>query len=125
MAAKTMERALLDLENEYWQAMKDKDLDAALRLTADPCLIVGAQGVRRVDTSMYEAMMRNTTWTLLDFKLGDDVCVETLGRNGRSSPTACTRTSHAMASHCRSTPPTRRRGCDATDAGCARCTPSA
>jgi ketosteroid isomerase-like protein len=81
MATKTMERALLSLENQYWQAMRDKDLDAALELTADPCLIVGAQGVRRVDRSTYAAMMRDATWTMLDFKLGDDACVEMLGRN--------------------------------------------
>ena len=29
MATKTMERALLSLENQYWQAMKDKDLDGS------------------------------------------------------------------------------------------------
>ncbi len=39
---------LLDLEKEYWQAMKDKDVDAAMRLTDEECIVAGAQGVSRV-----------------------------------------------------------------------------
>jgi hypothetical protein len=37
--------------------------------------------VGRVDTSMYEQMMTDASWTIVDFKIGDDVQVEMLGRN--------------------------------------------
>jgi hypothetical protein len=81
MASKTMERELLSLETRYWQALKDKDVEAALELTAFPCVIVGAQGVGLVEKSTYETMMQNATWSIENFKIGDDVHVEMLGRN--------------------------------------------
>ena len=81
MTSKTMHKTMLDLETRYWEALKDKNVDVAVELTADPCVIVGAQGVGRVDTSMYEQMMRESSWTIVDFKIGDDVQVEMLGRN--------------------------------------------
>jgi ketosteroid isomerase-like protein len=81
MATKTMERTLLGLEQQYWQALKDKDVDTALDLTADECLIVGSQGVRRIDRSTYKAMMQDETWKLVDFTIRDDAEVEMLGRN--------------------------------------------
>src|SRR3954454_8459365 len=81
MASKTMQKTLLDLETRYWQALKDKNVDVAAELTADPCVIVGAQGVGRVDASMFEQMMRESSWTIVDFKIGDALQVEMLGRN--------------------------------------------
>ena len=81
MASKTMHKTLLDLETRYWEALKDKDVQTAVELTADPCVIVGAQGVGRVDRSMYESMMSESSWTIDEFKIGDDVQVEMLGRN--------------------------------------------
>ena len=82
MASKTMERTLLDLETAYWEALKDKDVEKALELTADPCVVVGAQGVGSVTRSMFEQMMRDSTWSIVDFKIGDDVRIDSLGRNG-------------------------------------------
>ena len=81
MASKTMHKTLLGLETRYWQALKDKNVEAALELTADPCVIVDAQGVGRVEPSMYDQMMRDASWTLVDFKIGDVTQVEMLGRN--------------------------------------------
>ncbi|CAN7569682.1 hypothetical protein LJR225_004235 [Phenylobacterium sp. LjRoot225] len=42
-----LERELLGLETQFWNAMKTKDIDAALRLTDEPCIVTGAQGVER------------------------------------------------------------------------------
>ena len=81
MVSKTMHKTLLDLETRYWEALKDKNVEAALELTADPCVVVGAQGVGRVDASMYEQMMRESSWAIVGYKIGDDVQVEMLGRN--------------------------------------------
>jgi hypothetical protein len=36
---------LLTLEKRYWQAIQNNDLEAALDLTDDPCIVTGAQGV--------------------------------------------------------------------------------
>lgn len=45
MTSHAVERELLDLETQFWQAIKDKNADAAARLSDDACLITGAQGV--------------------------------------------------------------------------------
>jgi hypothetical protein len=73
----------MELEREFWQAMRDKDVDAALRLTDDPCIITGAQGVSRIDKRTFGKIMSGGNWTLEDFalsdvevlKLSDDVAV--------------------------------------------------
>jgi hypothetical protein len=49
MARKLSEQELLDLETEYWQAIRNKDADAAIRLSDQPCIITGAQGIRRIE----------------------------------------------------------------------------
>jgi hypothetical protein len=41
MATKTIETELLELEKRYWQAIKDQDVEAAMRLTDDPCIVAG------------------------------------------------------------------------------------
>ena len=81
MTTKRLDRELLSLETKYWQALQDKDVDAALELTDDPCVVVGAQGVGCLDHSMYRSMMHNATWSIVDFKIGDDAQVRMLGRN--------------------------------------------
>ena len=81
MAARTdsVEQELLDLERQYWQAIKDRDVDAALRLTDDPCIVAGAQGVAAIDRKAFAGMMDSEVWTLHDFRIGDDVEVRRLG----------------------------------------------
>ena len=60
---------MLRLENQYWQAIKDKDADAAMRLTDESCILAGAQGVSRVEKRKFEDMMKSAKYTLHDFKL--------------------------------------------------------
>ena len=80
MATTTIEQELLALERRYWQALKDGDVDAALALTDDPCIVAGAQGVGRVDHSSYRQMMTgDPTWEILDFSIGDDAQVQVIG----------------------------------------------
>ena len=76
---KSMEKQLLDLERQYWQAMKDGDVDTAVRLTDDPCIVTGAQGVGLIDRAELKAMMKNAPYTLEDFAVKDDVQVRMLG----------------------------------------------
>ena len=79
MATTTIETELLTLERRYWQALKEGDVDTALALTDDPCIVVGAQGVGRVDHQTYRSMMRESPWEIRDFSIGDDAQVRVLG----------------------------------------------
>jgi Domain of unknown function (DUF4440) len=81
VAQQTREQELLGLERRYWQALKDKDVDSALTLTDEPCIVTGAQGVGLVDKRAYASMMENATWTIEDFDIGDDVQVRMLSDN--------------------------------------------
>jgi hypothetical protein len=81
--AKALEQQLIALEEKFWESMKNKDLDAALALTADPVILTGAQGVSRIDKATFAKLMTGAKWTLHDFdihdveveQLSDDVAV--------------------------------------------------
>ena len=78
-----IEARLMDYERQYWQAIKDRDVTAAMRLTDDPCIITGAQGVARITRTAFAGMLQAGGWTLHEFTLtdvqvrllGDDVAV--------------------------------------------------
>lgn len=63
---------LLDLEKQYWQAMKEKDVDTAMRLTDEECIVTGAQGVARVSRQALSDMLKNAPYTLHSFELKDE-----------------------------------------------------
>jgi uncharacterized protein (TIGR02246 family) len=79
----TLERELLALEQQYWQAIKNKDVDAALRLTDDQCMVAGAQGVAVIDRAQMERMLRASSYDLRDYqvtelkvrRVSDDVAI--------------------------------------------------
>lgn len=77
-ATKPVEQDLLDLEKQYWQAVKDKDVDAAMHLTDDQCIVTGAQGVARIDRETLASMLKATPYTLNDFEVSDDAHVRLL-----------------------------------------------
>ena len=66
-----IEAQLLDLEKQYWQAIKDRDVQAAMRLTDDPCIVTGAQGVARISQKQFAGMLQAGGWTLHQFELSD------------------------------------------------------
>jgi hypothetical protein len=76
--AKRIETELLDLERKYWQAIKDQDVDAAMRLTDDPCIVTGAQGVASIDRQSFNRMLESAPYTLHRFELADDAKVRML-----------------------------------------------
>jgi hypothetical protein len=78
VATKPVEQELLELEKQYWQAIKDKNVNAAMRLTDDPCIVAGAQGIGRIDREALAQMMATAPYTLHDFKVNDDVQVRLL-----------------------------------------------
>jgi uncharacterized protein (TIGR02246 family) len=69
MATKTIEDELLGLEKRYWQAIQEQDVDAALKLTDENCIVTGAQGVGAIDRQTLAAMMKATTYSLKRFEL--------------------------------------------------------
>ena len=66
-----LQEELLDLERRYWQALKDRDVEAALELTDEPCIVAGSQGVATIGRDQFVAMAGSEIWTLHDFRLGD------------------------------------------------------
>ncbi|MFI5182640.1 MAG: nuclear transport factor 2 family protein [Thermoanaerobaculia bacterium] len=66
---KIAEKELLDLENRYWRAIKEKDVNAMLGLTEFPCLVAGAMGVGLIDRENFVKMMKDPKCTLHDFKV--------------------------------------------------------
>jgi ketosteroid isomerase-like protein len=62
---------ILALEHKFWQSMIDKDAQAGAALTAEPCLVTGAQGVGRIDRKTFAKMMTGATWTLHKYEFTD------------------------------------------------------
>ena len=79
MTPKAIEQELLELEQKFWTAMKDKDAETAMRLTDDSCIVAGAQGVATIDRKTMGGMLTGGSWTIEDFEIGDDAQVRMLG----------------------------------------------
>jgi hypothetical protein len=79
MTTKTIEQELLEMEKQYWQAIKDKDAPTAARLTDARCIVTGAQGVRHIEKATLPEAIKAAPYTLDDFKMDDDVEVRMLG----------------------------------------------
>src|SRR5688572_21668153 len=62
---------LFALETQYWQALKHNDIDAMLRLTSDPCIVTGAQGVASLDRKTFREMSQNPIWQVKAFRISD------------------------------------------------------
>ena len=48
---------ILGLEKKYWDAMKNNDVEAAVKLTKFPCVLTSAKGVQRIEENEYRKMM--------------------------------------------------------------------
>lgn len=71
MTQTSVERELLDLERQYWQAIQDGDVETSLRLSADPCVVTGASGIGSIDRDTLGKMFRHAPWKLESFTLKD------------------------------------------------------
>jgi hypothetical protein len=79
MAIKAAKEELVELERQYWQALKDRDYAVAERLTDDQCIVSGPQGVGRIDKKTLVEMMQNAPYTVDDFELDDDFQIRMIG----------------------------------------------
>ena len=83
--AHTIEQEMRSLENLYWNAIQAKDEAAAMRLSDEQCVVVGAQGVGAIDREKLGQMLKAASYELTHFefdakkfqvrKLTDDVVV--------------------------------------------------
>jgi hypothetical protein len=73
MPTTTIEKELVALERQYWQAIKDKDVDAAMQLTDDTCVVTGASGAASIDRKAFAGMLNSPSWTLNEFEFVGDV----------------------------------------------------
>ena len=71
MATQTKEQEIIDTEQDFWDAMQNKDGAAAARLTDDGCIIVGAQGVSAIDRTSMEKMTKEGKWELKQFSFNE------------------------------------------------------
>jgi uncharacterized protein (TIGR02246 family) len=71
MATQTVEQELVQLEKDFWQALKDQDVEAALRLTDDQCIVTGAQGVASISREAFKGMMTDPSWTIEAYDISD------------------------------------------------------
>ena len=71
MAKATANDELMQLERQYWEALKNKDPKTAMALSDDPCLITGAQGYGSYSTKQLGAMMNDGRYELRDFRIDD------------------------------------------------------
>jgi hypothetical protein len=69
MTNKSTEQEIVQLEKNYWQGMKDKDVATCERLTDFPCLIAGPHGISRVPKEKFRGIMESANYTLDKFEL--------------------------------------------------------
>jgi ketosteroid isomerase-like protein len=69
MKGNSVENEVFNLETQYWQAIKTRDIDMMDRLTDDPCFVAGPMGVHQIDKSHFRKIMQSPTHTLHSFDL--------------------------------------------------------
>lgn len=78
MTANARDQELLELERLYWQAIRDRDAETAMRLSDDPCYLAGAQGIARLTRTALGAMIQAARYTLRRFELTPEPLVRLL-----------------------------------------------
>jgi hypothetical protein len=67
----SLEQDILAREHAFWQSMIDRDSAVGAAMTAEPCIVTGAQGVGSIDRKMFAKMMDGGTWTLKSYEFTD------------------------------------------------------
>ena len=75
---------LMELERQFWEAIKNRDGKTAAALSDDPCVVTGAQGFGSYTPKQVGAMMNDARYELRGYRfaknpevqlIGDDVAV--------------------------------------------------
>jgi len=64
-------KALVALENKFWQSMVDEDVDTALSLLNEPALMVSGHGTIKFDHEGYRRMAEQGSMVVTAFKLSE------------------------------------------------------
>ena len=67
MTTTTQTQEILEHERRFWNAMRDKDGEAASEMTNANCIVVGAQGVSTVDPKTMARLTKEGDWELERF----------------------------------------------------------
>lgn len=81
MAKATANDELMQLERQYWEALKNKDPKTAIQLSDDPCLLTGSQGYGSYNSKQLGAMMNDGRYELRDFRIENDPEVQMIGND--------------------------------------------
>jgi hypothetical protein len=75
MNTQAIEKELLGLERQYWQALKDGDSKTAGKLSAEKCIVTGAQGVGQLTRAQLMEMMDSgkSGWKLESFEISNPI----------------------------------------------------
>jgi uncharacterized protein (TIGR02246 family) len=64
MAQAQSEREIIGLEHAYWRAIQAQDVDKALELTDERCVVTGAQGYASIERDQFAQMLKSERWQL-------------------------------------------------------------
>ena len=66
-ATEVQSREVLEIERQFWNAMKAKDAASAGRMTDDRCIVVGAQGVSAITPDVMSKLTSEGRWELQQY----------------------------------------------------------
>lgn len=64
-------KAVMDLENKFWQSMVDEDADTAIAMLAEPAVMVSSHGAMTFDHATYRRMAEQGEMVIKKFALSD------------------------------------------------------
>ena len=73
-----IDQELLELEKQYWEAICNRDGATATRLSDARCMVIGPQGIGKLDRQALAGMVENAPYQLKRYRLDDDVHVRTI-----------------------------------------------
>ncbi len=72
---------IIALEQAFWEALRDEDIEAALQLARDPCVLMGADGHQVHGRRSLEDLLRSSPDKLEHFEFQDEPAVHFLGQD--------------------------------------------
>jgi hypothetical protein len=73
-----IDQELIELEKRYWEAIQNRDGATATRLSDARCLVVGPQGIGKLDREALAGLVENPPYELKRWRIDDEVQVSTV-----------------------------------------------